>query len=183
MTAPTLPRDALVGVAVGAIFGVAWVFWGSGGLSSPLPLVLRVVAVVVGVTLLARMVMLLRIAPPGAGAGGGSMFASRSYRLIVLAELVALFAGNIVLQTVGLPQYVICWTAIVVGVHFLGFGRVFQPRFYTVGAVVLGIGVVGVLVGLIGGSAVVVAAITGLGCGAYFLAGSSSTLLRSGRAA
>lgn len=180
MTAPVLPRDALVGVAVGAVFGVAWVFWGSGGLPSPVPLVVRTVAVVVAVALLVRMVMLLRSAPPGAAAGGGSMFASRSYRLIVAAEVVALFAGNIGLQAFGVPQYVICWTAIVVGVHFLGFGRVFGRRFVTVGAVILGIGVVGVLVGLFGGSTVLVAAVTGLGCGAYFLAGSSSLLLLQG---
>ncbi|MBW0106439.1 hypothetical protein [Pseudonocardia sp. KRD291] len=179
-----LPRDALVGVAVGAVFGVAWVFWGSGGLAGPVPLVVRVVAVVVAVALLARAVMLLRNAPPGAGAAGaGSMFASRPYRLIVLAEIVAFFAGNAALQALGLAQYVICWTAVVVGVHFLGFGRVFQRLFYTVGAVILGIGVVGALVGLFGGSAVAVAAVTGLGCGAYFLAGSSATLLRGGRTA
>ncbi|MET0187968.1 MAG: hypothetical protein ABW212_03150 [Pseudonocardia sediminis] len=181
MTAPVLPRDALVGVAVGAVFGVAWVFWGSGGLASPVPLVVRVVAVVVAVALLVRAVTLLRSAPPGAGSGGGSMFASRAYRLTVLAELVGLFAGNVVLQAFGLAQYVICWTAIVVGVHFLGFGRVFQRRFYTVGAVILGIGIVGILVGLFGASAPVIAAVTGLGCGAYFLAGSSATLLRGAR--
>lgn len=162
---------------VGAVFGVAWVFWGSGALPAPVPFVLRAAALVLGAALLVRAATLLRSAPPGAGSGAHSMLASRPYRLIVLLEVVALVAGNALLRAAGVERYVICWTAFVVGVHFLGFGRVFQRRFLVVGTVIVLIGLAGVAVGLAGGPPVAIAAVTGLGCGAYFLLGPATTLL------
>lgn len=166
---------------VGAVFGVAWVFWGSGGLAAPAPLLLRCVAIVIAVLLIVRALTALRRAVPGDGPPGGSMFASRSYRIIVAVQVVALFAGNVVLNTLGLGQYVICWTAVVVGVHFIGFARAFHRSFRSLGVALVVIGLLGVVVGLAGGSGTVVAAVTGLGCGAWFLVGSCVTMLSRGR--
>ncbi|HEY2195178.1 MAG TPA: hypothetical protein VGH76_23170 [Actinomycetospora sp.] len=127
------PRQALVGAAIAGLFAGLWVVWGGGGLDGGGRVVLSVVGILLGLAVAAAAVVLATRARSGDGQGG-SMFASRAYRLIVVAEVVALVVGNVLLGRTGHPQYVIAWTAFVVGVHFLAFGRAFDRVFTVIGA-------------------------------------------------
>jgi hypothetical protein len=152
-------RGALVGCAIAGVAGAAWALWGASGLSGWARVVVSVLGVVVGLAVVVRALLLARRAP---GDDGGSMFASRSYRLIVVAEVVALVAGNVVLGRTGLAAYVIAWTAFVVGVHFLAFGRAFDGVFTVIGGLLIVAALAGVVVGVAGAGASAVLVVTGL---------------------
>jgi hypothetical protein len=62
------------------------------------------------------------------------MFRSRGYLAWVVVEVIALVVGNVILGASGNSAYVAAWTALVVGVHFIGFGRLFAAMFYWLGA-------------------------------------------------
>lgn len=94
-----------------------------------------------------------------------SMFASRGYRLVVLVEVIALVAGYLLLGPVSHGTYRIVWFALVVGVHFVGFGRLFAFRFYFVGAALILAAIAGLIVGLAGGGLATVEAVTGFAAG------------------
>jgi hypothetical protein len=90
------------------------------------------------------------------------MFRSRAYRLWAAAEVVALVAGNAALGGTGHSAYVAAWTALVVGGHFLGFGRLFAPMFYWLGGAFIVGAVVGAAAGAASGTSRAVEASTGL---------------------
>lgn len=90
------------------------------------------------------------------------MFSSRAYRLIVVGQVIAIVAGAIVLSRTGHAPYLPGWVAVVVGVHFLGFGWFFWAGYYLLGGALIAAGVVGAIVGLAGYSSGSVAATTGL---------------------
>lgn len=173
-----MTRDLLVGLVIGSGFGVLWVFLGSDGLAGSIALIVRIVAVGAFAVILVRVVMLLRTAAPRGGGSAPSMFGSRAYLVIVVIEVLALILGARLLDATGLGRYGITWTAIVVGLHFVGFGWFFQPLFYRLAAAQLTIGVAGVVVGLAGGSATAIAAVTGLTSGTLYLVGMLSAVFR-----
>jgi hypothetical protein len=128
---PSGGREALVGVVISGAFGIAWAQWAATGLGGLAATAVRLGGLAVGALLVGlAAVRFLRRATGPAGAGGASMFASRSYRIVVAAEVIALFGGNIVLNGIGRNEYVPVWTALVVGVHFIGLGRSFSPIFH-----------------------------------------------------
>lgn len=108
------------------------------------------------------------------------MFSSLGYRVTVVAEVVALIGGNVVLNATGHPRYIIVWVALVVGAHFLAFARLFWAGFYWIGAALLAAAASGALVGVAGGGAHRILAVSGLiAAGSLFVAG-ASTVLRGG---
>lgn len=160
---------------ISAAFAVAWAMWGASGLASGAATVIRVVAVLAGLTLIGRCIA-LRGSSPG-GTRDGSMFSSRAYRRIVAAEIIALFGGGALLSATGETAYTIAWFALIVGAHFLLFGRAFWTGFYLVGAVLICAALAGALTGLTGGSAADIRAVTGLAAAAdLFLAGAWTVL-------
>jgi hypothetical protein len=154
-------RPALVGAAIAGFFGGLWAVWGAGGLDGPARVALIVAGVVLGLGVAVAALVLAARARPDV-AGSGSMFARRSYRLIVAAEVVAIVVGNVLLGRAGLGAYVIAWTAFVVGVHFLAFGRMFDRVFTVIGALMVAAAVIGAVVGATGGGDDAVLLITGL---------------------
>jgi hypothetical protein len=70
--------------------------------------------------------------------------------------------GNAVLGATGHGNYVAAWTALVVGAHFLGFGRLFTAMFYWVGAAFIAAAIVGAATGAAVGTRQAVEASTGL---------------------
>jgi hypothetical protein len=174
------PRGALIGAAISGGFGGLWAVWGASGLTGGEGLALTLAGVVLGLAVAGSAVVLARRAPSGEGAG--SMFASRSYRVIVVAEVVAIVVGNIVLGRTGLSAYVIAWTAFVVGVHFLAFGRAFDQVFTTIGALVVSGAVLGAIVGAVGGGDDRVLLVTGLVSAVVLLGAGARTVMGALRA-
>ena len=138
--------------------------------------------VVIGVVIVAGALFRRGAATPSgsaASSGSESMFGSRGYRVTVAAELIALVAGNVVLGATGHSAYVAAWTALVVGVHFMGFGRLFAPVFYFVGVAFIAAAIAGAAVGAAGGTRQAVEASTGLIAAASLFAAGAWGLLAS----
>lgn len=147
-TSPAPPRAALVGAAIAGGFGGLWAVWAASGLTGPAHGVLVALGVALGLAVaVSGAVLARRAAQDGPG---GSMFAGRVFRAIVAAEVVALVVGNVVLGRVGLGAYVISWTALVVGVHFLALGHAFHRVFTEIGALLIAGAVLGAIVGAVG---------------------------------
>lgn len=135
----------LIGGIVSAGFGAGWaVGCGSAlaGVSRAIGLVVGAVGVLAGVVLIVLAARLLAHRRRARRLDGEterppSMFASRGYRVIVAIEVVAIVAAGPVLGAFGLGAYTVIWIAFVVGVHFLGFGRLFWRGFYLIGAVMV----------------------------------------------
>jgi hypothetical protein len=162
-------KNALIGSIISAGFGIGWIEWGTLNLGGTASTAIRIVGVVIGVALIVRGIRFRRRQRAAQRANPGpaepSMFAARGYRLVVAAEVVALVAGYLVLGAVHQATYQICWFALVVGVHFIGFGRLFVARFYLLGTVLVGAALAGTIVGLAGGGIAVVQAVTGFASG------------------
>ncbi len=152
-------RPALIGALISGFFGALWALWGAGGFDGAARVAIQVAGVVLG---LAVVVPALVLALRARSDPSGSMFAGRSYRVIVAMEVVALVVGNVLLGRTGLGAYVIAWTAFVVGVHFLAFGRAFDRVFTVIGALMIAAAVLGTVLGVAGGGDGVVLAVTGL---------------------
>jgi hypothetical protein len=142
-------RGVLTACIIAAAFGIAWALWGASGLPATVQGAVRAAGVAAGVIIIARAVRLRRTAP----ASATSMFRSRQYRLVVAAEVVAIVAGLAGLAVAGASEYIAVWVAIVVGVHFLAFGRLISAFYYPLGALVTIGGIAGIAVGVAGGSA------------------------------
>ena len=171
--------DALTGAIILAAFALAWTMWGSSRLASDSAAVVRIAAVVTCVVLIGRAAVLrARVRSEGRG---NSMFFSTAYRWIVVGEVIALFSGGAILSASGQSTYTILWFALVVGVHFLCFGRVFWTGFYLIGVVLLMAAVAGAVTALAGGSAAQLYAVTGLTAAADLFAASAWTALNIGR--
>lgn len=175
-------REALIGVAIAGGFGIAWAFWAASGLSGGAATAVRIAGAVLGVVLVAAALICRGAAGPGEsppGGGSESMFRSRGYRVWVAVELVALVGGNVLLGATGHGAYVAAWTALVVGVHFVGFGRLFAPVFYWLGAALIAAAIAGATVGAAGGTRQAVEASTGLIAAASLFAAGAWGLMAS----
>jgi hypothetical protein len=170
---------ALTGAIISAAFAVAWALWGASGLSSGAASVIEIVAILAGLALIGRAAVLRRSAPRGTP--GGSMFSSAAYRWIVAIEVVALLGGGAILSATGETAYTIAWFAFIVGAHFLWFGRAFWTGFYVIGIVLIAGALAGALIGLTGGSAADVRAMTGLTAAAVLYLASAWTVLGADR--
>jgi hypothetical protein len=126
------------------------------------------------VIIIGRAVRLRRTAPEPAA----SMFRSRQYRLVVAAEAGAIAAGLAGLAVARAREYIAAWVAIVVGVHFLAFGRFISAFYYPIGAIVTAGGIAAIAVGAAGGSAGAIEAIAGLTAAACLLSASAARVLR-----
>ncbi|KRF16789.1 hypothetical protein ASG90_11135 [Nocardioides sp. Soil797] len=138
-------NERQVGGLIGAIGGLSFVLANAGALSAPL--VWRVLGVTAFVIVLG--VLFTR---PGARPPTPSSKALRTYWLCVLGEVLAIPAGAALLRALDHPQLTPGWVVLVVGVHFVPFAAAFRvPMFRTLGLVLIGvalIGMIGTLAGL-----------------------------------
>jgi hypothetical protein len=169
--------DALTGAMISAAFALGWAMWGASGLSSGAATVIRIVAVLACLGLTGRLVMLRRTS--ARSTRDDSMYFSSVYRRVVAVEVVALFGGGAVLSAAGDTAYTIAWFALIVGAHFLWFGRAFWTGFYIIGVGLIAGAVAGGVIGLRGGSAADIRAVTGLTAAVVLSLASASTLLRT----
>jgi hypothetical protein len=173
-------RGVLTGCIIAAAFGTAWALWGASGLPAAAQGAVRAAGIVSGVIIIGRAVRLRRTAPEPAA----SVFRSRQYRVVVTAEAVAIAAGLAGLAVAGAREYIAAWVVIVVGVHFLAFGRFISAFYYLLGAIVTAGGIAAIAVRAAGGSAGAVAATAGLTAAASLLSASAARVFRApGRAA
>jgi hypothetical protein len=162
-------RGVLTGAIIAAAFGIAWALWGASGLPAAAQGAVRAVGIVAGVIIIGRAVRLRRTAP----APATSIFQSRQYRLVVAAEAATIAAGLAGLAVAGSSEYIAAWVAIVVGLHFLAFGRFISAFYYPLGAIVTAGGFAAIAVGAAGGSAGAVEATAGLTAAASLLTASA----------
>jgi hypothetical protein len=162
-------RGAQIGVMLAAAFGVVWTLWGASGLDRAASGAIQVFGIVVGLAIVVATIRLrsgthrLRSAVDVAPVGQArSMFASRSYLIVVVVEVVAIGVGNRLLAATGHSDYVIAWVAIVIGTHFLALARLFFPGFYWLGGALIAAGLIGITVGGVGGGAASITAASGL---------------------
>jgi hypothetical protein len=158
------------------VFGLAWTEWGASGISGAESTAIRVVGIVLGLIILFWSARLRRSAGEN---GSGSMFSSPSYRRIAIAEVIALVAGAAILGATGRHEYVIAWFAIVVGIHFLAYGRLFFSWFYWLGTALIAAGIAGTVVGLASGGLGDIEATTGLIAAASLFAAGGSTVINA----
>ena len=153
---------------IGLVFGLVFVL-----ANRPFPPVWAAVALVVGLLLAALDVALLVAyarAPRRAPGGTPTVRFDGRYRVVVAVEVVALFGGLFVINgLLGRPDLGVSWVAIVVGVHFLGLGVGQAGAIVVLGAALTALGVLGMLLGLLTGSAAAVAAVAGVGSGIVLL--------------
>ncbi|MFC5141458.1 hypothetical protein ACFPK1_24695 [Actinomycetospora rhizophila] len=172
----TRPID--VGDLVGAFFGTLFVVLNAGLLGAVGHTVAAVLALACAATVVAAFVRRRR------AAGSSGMFPlTRSYRVILAVEVVALFGGTAVLGRIA-PQLSVPWVVLVVGVHFLALARwwlVGARPFGVLGAVLTLIALVGGVVGVVGGpaSAPVAAFVAGVGAGVVMLGGTTPRAVRA----
>lgn len=178
LTSGALGKNDLIAAVIEAVAGVAWIESGMVNLAGKAWIAVRVIAGVIGVVLLARSIRLRRAHNGDPGVAGPSMFASRGYRFVVAAEVLAMAAGGVALGLTHQGGYLIAWFALVVGVHFLGFGKLFARRFYLLGTALIVGAAAGLVVGVAGGVIETAQALTGFICGVSLFAMSAFTLVQ-----
>lgn len=175
---PRLGSGALTGAIISAAFGIGWVQWAAGNVSGTGSIVIRVVGGVIGLVIIIRCIRLRLTSRAESGPAQQSMFASRGYRLVVAAEAVALIGGGLALTALHQTEYQICWVSLVVGVHFLGFGKLFAARYYTIGGALILAALAGTIIGLAGGGVALVQVVTGFISALVLLAAPAVTLVQ-----
>jgi hypothetical protein len=169
-----------LGLLIGAVFGTIYVVVNAGALGAPVGPLLQVVGVA---ALVALLVFMFRSRPAPATAAAGNAVGFSRWYLVVVAEVVAFFAGTAVLRgPLDLPLAVLPWITFVVGVHFLGLAKVWSaPSLVWLGAGLAAFGVLGLLVAVIGAGEAVVAVVAGVAPGLLLLGGSWWGAVRGGR--
>lgn len=116
------PRDLAACAAVLSFAAIAWFAWGSGlapAWGSTLLLAGMLPAVIVGVTAIRT-----RLRTPGGSLHQGAGL--KSWWLWLGVEVALILVGNIVLIRTGHPVYVICWTHLIMGLHFIPLARTYR---------------------------------------------------------
>ncbi len=157
----------MTGSLIALSFGTVFVMVNSGGLPSPWPIVIRVIAVVTAVALLIAVLRVRGLAieeRPGEVVG----FADQRYWYAVAGEVIALVVGlYLINQVFDAPEVGIAWVAVVVGLHFVPLAWAWRmPMYYWLGAAMVLLGVAGFVAHAFGASDAVVALIAGVGSGA-----------------
>ncbi|MEV7600505.1 hypothetical protein AB0O91_24350 [Kitasatospora sp. NPDC089797] len=166
-------RGGLTGALTGSLFGGLWYLLGLSSLSgAPFTIALVGGCLLLGLALLSmlNMAWLAARVPEGALGGPASERTGRyGFTTILIAESIALGAGNTYLQnTLHRPEWMLTWSALVVGVHFLPLANTLGvPMLKGVGVGMIAIGVATpLLVGLGGLPDSLWQALPGLGCAA-----------------
>lgn len=152
-----------IGVLIGATFGLVFVLVNSGSLPSGVSLFLRAAAMLALVGLAGF--LFVRLAPAGGGVSpSGGVGFSRGYWWVVIAEVVAIWAGIMVIGRVfDAPHANVAWISLVVGVHFFGLAIVWKlPVFHWLGAALAACGVVGLTLAALGASTAAIDVVGGI---------------------
>ena len=144
------PAGQLLGSLIGGVFGLVYIELNVGALPQPWPVVLRIAAAVVFAGL--AILLLARRRPFGQlGQGGPGGFGTR-YWIVVVGEVAAIPAGAALIRgPAGLPDAVVAWVSVVVGVHFIVLAAVWQrTMFRYLGVAISVCGVAGLVIAAAG---------------------------------
>jgi hypothetical protein len=165
------PAPVNPGVLVGAAFGFIFVAANS---DAPMPAAAgAAIKGVGGVAFLA--VLLAQLRPGRVGTGDvGRPDLGRTFRVVVAAEVVVGGIGLAGLRLGGEPwQANVAWIAVVVGAHFLALAALWRDiGIFVVGAVMMMVGVAGLVMAAIGTAVAWIPSISGVVSGCTLLAGS-----------
>ena len=143
-TRPRTAEGAEIGALIGAGFGLLFLIINTVQFS----ILGRTLVIAVGVIVFVGIAVLAVRGLLRKRCGGGRLGESgergpreppfgRAYWIIVLIELVLLFAGTRLLASLGHSELGVAWVAVVVGTHFYALGRVFGlDRFHVLATVV-----------------------------------------------
>ncbi|MET0865965.1 MAG: hypothetical protein ABWZ98_16665 [Nakamurella sp.] len=114
------------------MFGLIFVLVNTGPLPTAVGWTLRVLAAIAFAAVLIAVLRPGRQDSPDSGAGRRTVNPfGRSYWLIVLVEVVALFGGvRLITGPLGHPEGGVAWVSFIVGVHFFALARVFRAPFF-----------------------------------------------------
>lgn len=138
----TVWREEVRGFALGILFisafGFVWALTGSSALPSGAAFVLAASAVV-SLALVSAAFYLLRASRslPELPMGAMSEGTWRRFRIVGIAEGVAIFAAIFVLGRVGYPEWIPAVVALIVGIHFFPLASIFRVRMYHATGVLL----------------------------------------------
>lgn len=133
-------RYERIGSTIGATFGVVFVSVNAGAFAAPWDSIVRVL----GVTAFAATIWFGVVRAPRGREGELGARAKRTYGVAVLAEVTAILVGALVFNELGLPQLVLPWVVIVVGLHFLPFATAFAaPVFKSLAWILVFVGLIG----------------------------------------
>ena len=174
------PDGMVIGCLIALSFGTVFVLMNSGGPDEPWPWVIRGTGLAVAAVLLVALFRTARAARAAQPSGPG--FADPRFRVNLGAEVLALFAGLYVINSVlNRPALGVAWVAVVVGVHFFALGWAWRMSFYhRLGAAMTALGVAGFAAYAAGAGAGTVGLISGVGSGLALFA-TVATILRQAR--
>ncbi|MEU8244332.1 hypothetical protein AB0C07_39260 [Actinoplanes missouriensis] len=175
------PSGMVTGSLIAISFGTVFILVNSGGLPTPWPLIIRVAGVLAAAVLLVALFRKARIPTNAGGPADINGFTDRRYWIIVAAEVVALFGGLFLINSVWeRPELAIAWIATVVGVHFFALAWAWRlPLFHGLGAVMTVLGLAGFVIAASGGSEATIALVAGVGSGVALLATVAVALRRA----
>jgi len=137
-----------LGSLVGVVGGLAFVLGNLGSTHAPVVAVVLVVAAVAALLVLVARAWVRDTAPPPPPPSRAGL---RLYGVAVVAMVVLIPVGSALLGAAGAPELSRCWVVLVVGAHFLPFGRAFGTTvFVGLGAVLVGVSVVGAVAATLG---------------------------------
>jgi hypothetical protein len=156
----------LLGSVVALTFGTVFVLVNSAGLPAASRFVIRVIGLLVAALLIVGLVLVVR-GGSSATPAPASDFVDRRFWLIVALEAGVLFGGLAVINGVLHRTAVsVAWVALVVGVHFFGLARIWHmPLYHWLAATMTVLGLAGFLIYALGGPAVTVGLVAGVGSG------------------
>ncbi|MGH3705749.1 MAG: hypothetical protein ACRDT9_14035 [Agromyces sp.] len=167
-----------VGHLIGASFGAVFVIRNGGLLGQPGQLVASVLAVLAAVVILIGFIATIR---RGQRPPAQDLPRSRAaFWVIVVIEAALLFGGLAFLNRVE-PAANVGWIALVAGVHFLAFTLWWIPgqrELLVIGAVMVPLGIIGLVIAVTTHDAVLVEFVSGFGSGVVLLGASLATALR-----
>lgn len=170
-----------------AFFGAVWGVVGASALPDvpSFPAIVLVIAVTAVLVLAAtRCFRLARRLPASPTGTGTNPFGTRSYRLAVLFEAVAIPLAAVVLNNAGYPGAVISAVAVIVGLHFFGLISAFESRrFAVVGGAMVLVGALSLLLPTGTGGSSPRGALVGLGYALVLWFGVIPTLVSTWRGA
>ncbi len=161
-----MTRHKRISIVITAVFGFIYVMANAQPLPGAAATVVRVIGIVAAAGLLISLPRPDRPDPPSVGF-------SRSYWLIVAAEVAAAVGGLVVLNDLlGIHDASIAWISLVVGVHFFGFYVIWRLSVMVwIGAAISVCGAIGLVAAGLDRSAAVIAVVAGIVPGTVLLAG------------
>ncbi|MEU4689476.1 hypothetical protein [Actinoplanes sp. NPDC023714] len=176
----TRPTGLVTGSLIAISFGTVFIMVNSGGLPSPWPIVIRTAGALTAAALVIALFRTARTVTVTNDGGRVRGFGDRRFRLILLAEVVALFAGlYLIIGVWEKPELGVAWTATVVGVHFFGLAWAWRmPLYHGLGAVMTLLGLAGFAISALGGSDATIGLVAGVGSGFALFATVAAALRR-----